>query len=186
MKVIKREIIKLPHKPKEIVDDSGADELRCAVIRQALEDYEDGILWNEFVNDRLINNIAGITESYKTYIYNSLNQVEKQAKDAKKFLDGSWCRILAGNLDVSKLIQQTEKNADTKIEILSTPCKLYKGTRKNHELYKEYNSLYEMQIDILKVSITPTYFLLRIRTAKGKKYLEFIDKRQSYYVKLGW
>lgn len=180
--------IKLPHKPRTITD-SGADELRCAIIERALNDYEDGIIWDEFVTRKLVENIDGITEIDKTNIYYSWNQTEKFAQDATKFLNGSWCRILAGNLDVSKLVEQTEKNADDKIKIISTPCIVYLGSRKNHAFYKAYDSLFEMQLDIIKVPVTPTYFLPKIKKEEGKngkRYIEFVSKKKSYYVDLGW
>lgn len=167
------------------LSDIGANELRCAIIKQALDDVEDFILSKEFVTDKVID---GLSEKWQEQAHFMRNQTRYHAEDAQKFLGGKWCQILAGNLNVPLLIDQVQKNADDKIELLSTPTKLYRGTRKHHQYLHTYDSLYGMQLSIIQERVIPSYFLNRIKEDKAtkEKYIEFDWKGVSYYAEIGW
>ncbi len=167
------------------LSDIGANELRCAIIKQALDDVEDWIISKEFVTDRVID---GLSEKGKEQAYFIRNQTRYHAVDAQKFLGGKYCQILAGNLNIPLLEEQVQKNADDKIELLNTPTRLYRGTRKHHQYLHTYDSLYDMQLSVIQERVVPSYFLNRIKEDKitKGKYFEFDWKGVSYYAEIGW
>ena len=90
--------------------DEGANELRIAIVQQAVKDYQHYTLLLRKYDRRKVNKAS------KAYL-----QAEKERNDAREFLLGEWCEQLA-NFDSGYLLAQAEKAiADKKTVYIRRP-----------------------------------------------------------------
>lgn len=155
----------------------GYDDLRMAIIKQALDDLEEGRIAHSFLHPNKIDELTDIKMRDKRYKY--LKNTHKNLIQAIKFLQTDWADALAGKLDVKSLVDQTERNARRKIRWLKKKVSIYKFEKGEKVFVKKYKRLYDVQADYFSDD-SPLTILTKIRTVNGYKYLGFQLKGEKY------
>jgi hypothetical protein len=161
------------------IDAPGWDDLRMAIIRQALLDYKDGLIVERFLTYDVLDEID--TKERRDDATAYLSAALKDKKSAIDFFRAD-CGIVKGDLKVAPLVKEMKRQAAQEIKLLNTPCTMFVGKRHHRIWYKDYPRLFDAARDIFPTIRVPTYILSKVDFDRfAVPTLEFAHNGQKYF-----
>lgn len=158
---------------------NGWDDLRMAIIKQALLDYKDGLICKHFLTDE---ELSKMPKNRRPAAVECRSTTIAQAGRAIGFFRSEWCDMVRGDVRIRPLVEEVKRKAVADIKLLSAPTMLFRGKKGKRYWVADYDRLFDMARDIFPKIVVPMYILSKVnREDYGCTVVEFQRGKDNYF-----